>query len=267
MNSSYKGVQVIGVTCKQVNVNVDIIVLGSLPDFTLINILLKENAQSINSHNIQQYYTRIKTEKSFKRFKQAIKNSILKFRNSNIEILFRKILDGEGVSCNSLLMFFWNMSVNNELFDYLNQKVYFPAFYSGRVSIKQDEVAACLKELKQTEVSIQKWSDSTVNTTASKYLTLLKKFNLMEGGLNKTISHRHISDKALILFVYWLGGVETKSNILESKWLKYSFLEKEIFIQHIMQKKFIKFIDLSYSGDKLKIETLVSCEALYDELK
>lgn len=251
----------------QVNINSDINVLGSLSDFSLINIFLKENKKSINSHETRQSYTSIKTVRTFKRFEKAIRNSILKFRNLNIEMLVRRVLESEGISFDSLLMLFWNTSVNNELLDYLNQKVYFPAFYRGRVSVKRDEVAACLKELKQTEVSMQKWSDSTINTTASKYLTLLKKFNLMEGSLNKTISHRHISDKALILFVYWLLAVETKSNILESRWLQYCFSEKEIFVQRIMQKKFIKFINLSYSGDKLKAETSVSYEALYDELK
>jgi len=249
------------------NINSDINVLGSLSDFGLINVLLKENTKAINGHKIQQPYANIKTIKSFKRFEKAINNTVLKFSIPNIEVLVQKVLDGEGISFDSLLVLFWNASVNNELLDYLNQKVYFPAFFSGRVTIKKDEIVACLRELAQTEASIQKWSDSTINTTASKYLTLLKKFNLMEGGLNKTISHRYVSDKTIILFVYWLSAVEAKPNLLESKWLQYCFAEKEIFIQLIMQKKFMKYINLSYSGDNLKIETTFSYEEIYDELK
>ncbi len=167
----------------------------------------------------------------------------------------------------SLLILFWNASVNNELLDYLNSKIYFPALYSRRVTIKKDEVLACLKELEYTELSMPKRSDSTIDTTASKYLTLLKKFSLMEGGAKKTILQNRISDKALILFIYWLLAVETKANILESKWLQYCFLEKAVFIQRIMQKKFMRFYDLNYSGDNLKIETTLSYEVIYDELK
>jgi hypothetical protein len=251
---------------QRVNVNSDINVLGGLSDFSIINAFLTENLKSINSNGKHQAYTSIKTIKSYKRFEHAINNTLLKFRNSNIEVIVRKILENEGISFDSLLVLFWNASVNNELFDYLNQKVFFPAFYSGRATINKNEIVACLTELKQTEIAIQKWSDSSIDVTASKYLTLLKKFNLMEGSATKTISHSYMSDKVLIIFVYWLLAVETKSNILQSTWLQYCFSEKEIFIQRIMEKKFIKFININYSGDKLMIETTISYEALYDEL-
>ena len=145
--------------------------------------------------------------------------------------------------------------------------MYFPAYYGGRVTIKTDEVVACLKELRQTEDSLKKWSDSTIETTASKYLTLLKKFRLMEGGFHKTISHRLLNDKALIIFIYWILAEENKSNILDSRWLQYCFSEKETFVQSVMQKKYFKYFNLNYSGDKLQIETTISYEALYYEFK
>lgn len=66
------------------------------------------------------------------------------------------------------------MSLNNELLAYLNEKVYFPVLFSGRTIITAEEVSACLKELKQTEEGLKEWSDSTIDITASKYLTLLK---------------------------------------------------------------------------------------------
>lgn len=248
------------------DINSDINVLGSLSDFGLIRILLNQDKNSIEK-TTRQSYSSIKTIRSFKRFAKAINNTILQFKSPSIEILIRRILDGEGISSDSLLMLFWNASVNNELLDYLNQKVFFPAFFSGRITITKDEIVACLKELAQTELSMQKWSASTISTTASKYLTLLKKFNLMEGGSNKTISHNYVRDTTLILFIYWLLAVETKSNILESKWLQYCFVEKEVFIKLVMQKKFIKYINLNYSGDSLKIETTFSYEEIYDGLK
>jgi hypothetical protein len=249
------------------NINSDINILGGFPDFNLISVLMKEDIKTSNFNQVFQAYSNIKTRKSFDRYESAINNTFMKFSNPKVEVLIRKAVENEGISFDSLLILFWNASANNELLHYLNEKVYFPALYSGRVSIKKDEVVACLNELKQTEVIIQKWSDSTINTTASKYLTLLRKFNLMEGGTKKTISNRNIDDKMLILFIYWILAIETKPNILESKWIKYCFIEKEIFIQRIMQKKFMKYYNLNYDGVKLKIETIFSYGEIYDEFR
>ena len=246
------------------NISSDINILGSMPDYNLIYILLNEN--NLKDHEKQQYYTKIKTIKSYKRFEKAIKTSVLKYYNANIEDLLITLLNKEQISFNSLFLLFWNTSLNNELLDYLNQNVYFPAFYSGRMSLKKDEIAACLKDLKLKEPALSNWSDSTLQTTASKYLTLLKKFNLMEWRGNKNISHPYINDKLFMIFVYWLISVESKTNVLESKWLNYCFSEKESFIQRIMQKKFTKCININYTGDKLTIENSLPYKDLYDKI-
>ncbi len=247
------------------DISSDINILGSILDYNLIYILLNEN--NLKDHETQQYYTNIKTIKSYKRFEKAIKSSVLKFKNTQIEELALKILNSEKISPNSLFFLFWNTSSNNELLNYLNQNVYFPAFYSGRISLKKDEVAACLKELKQKEEALSNWSDSTLQTTASKYLTLLKKFNLMEGRSAKNIFHPYINDKLFLIFIYWLISIETKSNVLESKWLNYCFSEKETFIQRVMQKKYAKYININYTGNNLKIENSLSYKDIYDEYK
>ena len=249
------------------NINSDINVLGSILDLGIIDFLLKENSLLSDTNENQQIYTSIKTIRSFNRFENAIKNTIIRFDNPKIEVLVQKVLENEGISFLGLRILFLNASFNNELLDYINQKVYFPALYSGRVAVKTEEVLACLMELKQIEISMQKWSDSTLKTTASKYLTLLKKFNLMEGGARKTIAHHHVSDKEFIFFVYWLLAIEDKANILDCNWLKYSFLDNEMFVQHIMQKKYMKYVNVIFTGDKLKIENNFSYEVIYDELK
>ena len=248
-------------------INSDINVLGSLPDWNLINVFLKQSISSIRLNGGLQSYTAIKTDKSVKRFEKAISVTLIKFCNAEVEALVRNMLEGEKLSNDSLLLIFWNASFNNELLNYLNTEIYFLAFYSGRISIKHDEVVACLKDLKEREVELKKWSDSTLQITASKYLTLLKKFHLMEGSLNKTIIHPYLNDKMFILFVYWLKGIESKSNLLDSEWLKYSFCERSVFIERLMQKKFAKYFELNYTGDKLKIETTVLYEKIYHAIE
>ncbi len=247
-------------------INTDINILGGLSEFNLIEALLKKNNET-TTHESSQVYSNIKTIKALKRYERAILNTLIKFTNHKIEVLTRKVIDSEGITPDSLLLIFWNAATNNELLDYLNQKVYFPALYSGRVTIKKDEVIACLNELKQSEVALQKWSDSTIDTTSRKYLALLRRFNLMAGIRKQTIIHNNISDKLMILFIYWLLAVETKANVLESSWLPYCLLEKEVLVQLILQKKFMKYYNVSYSGDKLKIEPLFAYEEVYDELR
>ena len=244
-------------------INSDINVLGSLPDWNLINVFLKDNISSLRKVGGVHTYTAIKTDKSVKRFEKAISATLIKFCDAKVENLVRDMFESESISNESLLLIFWNASFNNELLNYLNTQTYFLAFYSGRISIKQDEVAACLKDLKERELELKKWSDSTLQTTASKYLTLLKKFHLMEGSLNKTILHPYLNDRMFILFVYWIKAVETKSNLLESEWLKYSFCEKSVFLERLMQKKFAKYFQLNYTGDNLKIETTMPYEKIY----
>ncbi|MGI6435479.1 MAG: hypothetical protein ACOX0F_08975 [Syntrophomonadaceae bacterium] len=47
----------------------------------------------------------------------------------------------------------------------------------------------------------------------------------MKGDTEKTIAPPSMGDKELILFIYWLLSVETKTNLLESGWLPHCFLE------------------------------------------
>ncbi|MGD0582308.1 MAG: BrxA family protein [Bacteroidales bacterium] len=248
-------------------INSDINILGSLPDWNLINVFLEEDINSVNESGGIHSYTSIKTDKSVKRFQRVINSSLIKFNNPEIESLTRSILKNEKITKDSLLFLFWNTSFNNELLEYLNTHLYFISFYSGRITIKQDEVVACLKDLRERESELKKWSDSTLLKTASKYLTLLKKFNLMEGSQNKTILHPYLSDKMFLLFVYWLNSEESKSNLLESQWIQYCFCERTIFIERLMQKNFSKYYQFTYTGDNLKIETLIPYKDIYYAVK
>ena len=125
--------------------NSDINVLGSLPDWNLIPVFLNQDINDIRSNVGLQSVTAIKTDKSIRRFEKAITGTLIKFANDNVSQLITGFLNKEQISNDSLLLIFWNASFNNNLLFYLNQKVFFPALYSGRITIKKDEVIACLK--------------------------------------------------------------------------------------------------------------------------
>lgn len=247
-------------------INSDINVLGSLPDWNLIKVFLSEDMYSINESGGIHTYTAIKTDKSVKRFEKAIKATFIASKNTSLGIIIRQAIKSNVTNPETLILLFWNASANNELLFHLNEKVFFPAFYSGRVSIKNDEVVACIKDLKQYEKDLQKWSEITITTTASKYLTLLKKFGLMEGSVNKNILHPHLSDELFVLFTYWIVAKSDKPNIINSSWLSYCFSEKQTFIDRLLQKKFSKYFNVVYTGDKLSIEPIISYETIYEQL-
>ena len=229
-------------------------------------MFLKDSITTLKEDGTLHTYSSIKTDKSVKRFEKTISTTLIHFLNKDVELLLRSLLKAENISKDSLYLLFWNASLNNNLLHYLNSQIYFLAFYSGRISIKQDEVLACLKDLKEREVELKNWSISTLETTASKYLTLLKKFGLMEGSLHKSILHPYLSDKMFIVFVYWLKAIESKSNLMESEWLKYTFCEISVFIDRLMQKKFVSYFLINFTANNLKIETTIPYEKIYDAI-
>ncbi|MDP8218301.1 MAG: DUF1819 family protein [Candidatus Theseobacter exili] len=251
------------------NINTDINVLGSILDLNIISAFLNtgaDNATGNVSSNNNLSNTKIKTTKSLKRYENAIKNTLVFFKDNEIKELFETVYAKEGLSDDCLLILFLNASFNNHLLDYFNQNIFFPAFFSGRIAIKKDEIIACINDLKNTEEAVMKWSESTSDIMASKYLALLKKFHLLEGGRNKSIKHKYIDDKQFVLFIYWLLKTDNKPNILENKWLPYCLLDKDTFMKRVLQKKFMKYLNVVYTGNTMKLEPLISYKDVYNEL-
>jgi hypothetical protein len=248
------------------NINTDINILGSILDLTLISKTLNIDREKGSKDPNALSNTSLKTTRSLERYERAIRKTLVFFKKDELRDLFTTVFANEGLSEDCLSLLFLNISFNNELLDYLNQSIFFPAYFSGRIAIKKSEIVACINDLRQTEESIREWSASTIDVMARKYLALLDKFNLMEGGRYKSIKYRYINDKQLITFAYWLITIESKPNLLESKWLSYGFLEKESFRERILQKKFMKYLDVTYTGDSMKLEPRISYKDIYNEL-
>ena len=247
------------------DINTDINILGGIPDFNLIRIFIAGETEEKVSEDIQHEYTSIKTEKAFKRFQRAINKSMNSFKNEALREMFQVYCNEECYNETMQLLFFWNMSLNNQMFSYLNDNVYFPILYSGRSSINTDEVLACLKELRQAEPDLQKWSDSTLGLTASKYLTILKKLSLLDGGVKKSIVYKNMTDSQFILFMYWLMQAENTTNLSDSQWMKYGFMEKNVFISRCCQNKYSKYFNVNFNGDLLRAEPLIPYKEISHE--
>lgn len=249
------------------DINSDINILGGVPDYNLIRVYIAGEAKDKSSDEIQREYTTIKTEKAFKRFQRAIDKSMNSFKTVELKEMIQTLCNVQSLDETILLLFFWNMSVNNEMFAYLNEQVYFPILFSGRTGVTTEEVLACLKELKQREEALQKWSDSTMTTTASKYLTLMKKLGLVDGGIKKRIMHKNLSDKQFLLFIYWLMQAEESTNLSDSIWMKYGFMEKTFFIERCLQNKYRQYININFNGEILRAEPIMTYEEICHEYK
>lgn len=246
------------------SLNSSINILGGMPDWNLIYHFLNESDGVSNVANEPHYnYTSIKTTQAVSRFKRAITDTFLGFKSQDIKEFLKKSLEKDGLSQDNLIFLFWHASSNNFLLQYLNENVFFPAFYSGRVSMTGNEPMACLKDSGLDDV--KNWSDSTLDRISAKYLTLLKKFGLMEGRLTKNIVHPFLSDRMFVIFILWLLQVETKNNLLSSNWLKYSFMEDQFLIERLLQKKFVRFFNVVYLGDKLSVEPKINLKTFLNE--
>lgn len=251
----------------RMTINSDINVLGSIVDLNLIaNLILYTEGGAERGDNIL-VNTRVQTTKSLQRYESAIRKTLLTFAYPEVKELFYSVYAAEGLSALSLALLFFNASYNNDLLNYLNQNVYFPAYFSGRIAIQKDEIIACLQDLSNREPALKKWSESTMNTTASKYLSLLSKFGYVQPSKEKSIIHQYFSDAQFVLFMYCLLKFEPKSNIIASQWLNYCLMDGKFLIDRIMDKKYMKQIEIFYTGDSLRIETAIPYKEIYNAIK
>ncbi|MDM1445878.1 DUF1819 family protein [Myroides odoratimimus] len=244
------------------NINSNINIIGGLPEFDLIKVFLIETGLQ-NKNHVE--YSDIRTIKSLNRFKKAIIESFISTHEEMNNLTF-PFIEKETSKYNSYL-FFLLFSLNNELFRHLNSNILFPIYYSGRKIINTEEVITCLIELQKSNNSLSNWSESTIKTTASKYLTLLKKFGLLSGSRKKEIVYKNLSNDEFILFSYFFMIVETNVNKINSEWIKYSFYEQDFFIEKVLNKQFIKYFEIQYNGDSLKIKPTINYDQLYEILK
>lgn len=244
------------------HINSNINILGGLPEFELIKFFLMDSDNQIKSH---LEYSDIRTLKAVNRFKKAIQESFVS-KKAEINDLLLPYLKENSINEN-LYFLFLLFSFNNDLFKYLNDTVFFPVYYSGRRIIKKEEVEICLKDLQKKNEALANWSDSTITTTASKYLTLLKKFGLLNGVQKKEIIYKNLSSEEFLVFVYFLSIAEKNSNKIHSEWIKYSFYENDFFLQKVLEKQLIRYVEVQYNGDNLKLKPMINYDKLYETSK
>ncbi len=246
---------------KEILYNTDINIIGSIPDYSLILKTLKlhsKNSDKIEEMIIKNNEFDFRTEKSRKRFLSGVESAFLNFKNKEHKKLIKALFNTELTRENENMILFWQFSINNKLFFEITKEVFFKEYYSGKVSFSKEYIIAFIKDLISKNENLKgKWSETTINTIASKYLTILKKLGLVEGSKVKKFKNIYLSDESLLIFLQIIKIIEPLSvNILKSMYLEFSFVSKENLFFRI--KTFAKkgLVNMNFDGKILKIEFL-----------
>ena len=241
--------------------NTDINIIGSIPDYHLIikalplliddKLLLKKILIEDNEFNFR-------TEKSRKRFLSAVNSAFIfediDFNKFNSKLLYAFVNDNKS----QLVILFWLFSLKNSLFFELNRDVFFKYYYQGRAVLPKEDIVAYLKEFLHSNTELKgKWSDITIETIASKYLTVLKKFGLLEGVQKKHFNNIRISNELLAVFIHLYKNIDNRNtNVLENDFTQFSFISEDSLLERLKKIAKKDWIKMNYTGKTLKVETV-----------
>lgn len=249
--------------------NTDINIIGSIPDYHLIFRalpLLINDRDQLEKLLVTDNEFNFRTEKSRKRFLTVL-NSAFVNKNSELNIAASLVIEYlKNDEKSQATVLFWLFSLNNQLFYELNRDVFLKYYFQGRAQLPKEDLIAYLKDvISRTSELKGKWSEITINTIASKYLTILKKLNLLEGTQRKSFCHITITDELLAVFVHLYDLIDVSdSNISKDDFLSFSFVSKESALERFKKIGKKDWIKMNYAGDTLKLEGAFKINQMID---
>ena len=166
------------------------------------------------------------------------------------------------------LILFWQFAVCNQLFFDLSANVFMKNYFSGRVGLSKDDLVGYLKEFLTQHNSLNlKWSEITIETLATKYLSFMTKLGFLTGARTKSFQHIKISGESLILFLYFAQIHEPENkNIIINKLLPLSFVPIEDLQERLKKLSLKGFFNMNFNGVALNIELIHDYKGLCDVL-
>ena len=241
--------------------NTDINIIGSIPNYNLIYRylpLLIDGDKEIYQRLVTENEYNFRTEKSRKRFLSALSSAFISNSNTLNEIARKTLSYFDKDEKSQALIIFWLFSINNRLFFELNRDVFFKNFYQGRAELPRYEVEAYLKDLIHNNAELKgRWSEKTVQTIASKYLTLMKKLFLLEGSSKKTFCFVHLNDELLAIFIHiYLARKNWSLNLFDDDFTIFSFVTNDALVERLKKIGKKNWIKMNYTGTSLKVESV-----------
>jgi hypothetical protein len=234
---------------KKVLFNSDTNILGGVPDYAA---MIQFAVASLDKSKDTDFSFR--TENAGKRFMAAINRCILTFKNKkHKQIVFDALSSEELRMDQKLMVIFWQMTINNELFKRVTENYFMKSVYAGRLSLHPEEIMSYFYELRKDYPGELTWSDATLKLTASKYLTIMKKLGLAEGTQTKEIKYPNIGDELFVILVKMALAIYPNKPTEGNPLFKFSFQDTASLISRMKSIKFTPYWTLTQLGNNIKI--------------
>jgi len=213
----------------------------------------------------------IRTSKSRNKVNWAINKTILQFKNVEHQNLIREIFNTRTPEQDKKFAFFWHLCIGNRLVREITICVFTKVYFSGRAQISKEDIIAFIKDISdKNDPHKPSWSEDTVYRLATKYLSLMTKFDFVTSGRIKSFNHIRPSTEAQVLFLYFAKLYSaTSSNIFENKLLPASFIALEDIQSRFKKLSIRGYFNMNFNGADLNIELTYSykeiCDVLYSQ--
>jgi len=107
----------------------------------------------------------------------------------------------------------------------------YPEFERGTLSIQATDIITFIESIQEDYADLRDRSESTINEAATKYLTALRNYGLLEGTQRKEFAVTYVPDETVAYVVYRLfqKGAKSASDIIEhDDWKSFLMDESEV---------------------------------------
>ena len=249
--------------------NTDINIIGSIPDYHLIYKalpLLLNDPKELENILVTNNEFDFRTEKSRKRFLSALNSAFVSKNKTTDELASDLMLHFKNDENAQAVLLFWLFNMNNKLFFELNRDLFLKYYFQGRAELPKEAVIAYIKDLINRVDELKgKWSEITIDTIASKYLTILKKLKLLEGNQKKKFTLIRVSDELLAVFIHLIDLLENrKGNFLEDDFLGFTFISKDNILDRLKRIGKKDWVKINFNGVTLQVESVFNNNNIID---
>jgi len=160
------------------------------------------------------------------------------------------------------------MAINNRLFFLLTKDILIDLLFKGRLNIDKELFVAYISDLRKNNPETVKWTDETIHTTASKYLTLMKKFHFLKGSQKKEFNNFFPSDEMIIMAVYLIKSLQLKySTFINNPYSQLMMMSEDALIARLRIISMQEYFTISAIGKDLKIELKYDYKEIGDVIR
>ncbi|MBE9253856.1 DUF1819 family protein [Synechocystis salina LEGE 00031] len=234
-------------------------VIGGIKDYSAIFKVINsyfDGGDSVNQLIYQRNEFNLRTDKSRQRIEKAIVKAFLNFKNPDHQQFVKGLLAEHIPWADKQMVLFWHFSLNNRLFREISIQVFAKIYHSGRVSINKNDIIAYLKDFIATEETNQiSWSESTINTLATKYLNLMTKLRFLKPKRNKIFEEIKPSSQSLVVFLYFAKLFDPDDHdIFKNQFLPLLLIHHQGVVERLKKLAMRGFFNMDFNGVSLNID-------------